>query len=260
MLLRRITKHVKDQNWFAVSVDFAIVVIGVFIGIQVANWNAARLTSMKEKGFTERLLNELSDEAWIYHYFVSYQEDVLRAAELAQKALEPETNLTREQLLINSYRASQYTWWIQRRGTFDEMIATGNLGLIEKDALRQTALAVYSSPLRKQIEQNGESSPYREMFRRTVPTDVHRALGKACGDMEIPLGEYDRLPDVLSYECKLDLSAEKIEATAQALIANPEFAPTLRLRLATLETELADLKENNEVTRFFEGLRKDGRP
>ena len=29
MLLRRITQHVKDQNWFAVAVDFVIVVIGV---------------------------------------------------------------------------------------------------------------------------------------------------------------------------------------------------------------------------------------
>ena len=40
MLLRRITKHVSDQNWFAVFIDFLIVVVGVFIGIQVANWNA----------------------------------------------------------------------------------------------------------------------------------------------------------------------------------------------------------------------------
>ena len=42
MILRRITKHVRDQNWFAVGIDFCIVVIGVFIGIQVANWNDAR--------------------------------------------------------------------------------------------------------------------------------------------------------------------------------------------------------------------------
>ncbi len=40
MLLRKITKHVTDQNWFAVFIDFLIVVVGVFIGIQVANWNA----------------------------------------------------------------------------------------------------------------------------------------------------------------------------------------------------------------------------
>lgn len=33
MILRRLTKHVKDQNWFAVALDFLIVVVGVFIGI-----------------------------------------------------------------------------------------------------------------------------------------------------------------------------------------------------------------------------------
>ncbi len=42
MILRRISAPVKDQNWFAVGVDFVIVVIGVFIGIQVSDWNASR--------------------------------------------------------------------------------------------------------------------------------------------------------------------------------------------------------------------------
>ncbi len=42
MILRRITVHVKAQNWFAVALDFVIVVVGVFIGIQVSNWNAAQ--------------------------------------------------------------------------------------------------------------------------------------------------------------------------------------------------------------------------
>lgn len=42
MILRRVTEHVKAQNWFAVGIDPFIVVVGVFIGIQVANWNDAR--------------------------------------------------------------------------------------------------------------------------------------------------------------------------------------------------------------------------
>ena len=41
MLLRRITEYVKGQNWTAVAIDFFIVVVGVFIGIQVSNWNDA---------------------------------------------------------------------------------------------------------------------------------------------------------------------------------------------------------------------------
>lgn len=32
MLFRRISKHVKDQNWIAVGIDFLIVVFGVWIG------------------------------------------------------------------------------------------------------------------------------------------------------------------------------------------------------------------------------------
>jgi len=35
MILRRITEHVKSQNWFAVAVEFVIVVAGVFMGLQV---------------------------------------------------------------------------------------------------------------------------------------------------------------------------------------------------------------------------------
>ena len=48
MLLRRITKHVTEQNWFAVFVDFFIVVVGVFIGIQVSNWNQLNIDRKDE--------------------------------------------------------------------------------------------------------------------------------------------------------------------------------------------------------------------
>lgn len=35
MILRRITEHIKAHNWFAVLIDFLIVVLGVFVGLQV---------------------------------------------------------------------------------------------------------------------------------------------------------------------------------------------------------------------------------
>lgn len=42
MLLRNLTKHVKDQNWFAVALDFFIVVVGILLAFQITNWSAAR--------------------------------------------------------------------------------------------------------------------------------------------------------------------------------------------------------------------------
>ena len=61
MLLRRITKHVRDQNWFAVWLDFVIVVVGVFIGIQVANWNESRANRTEYLHALDRLEAEIVD-------------------------------------------------------------------------------------------------------------------------------------------------------------------------------------------------------
>lgn len=55
MLLRRITQNVKDQNWTAIGIDFVIVVTGVFLGIQLGNWNEARVDQSKERAFVERM-------------------------------------------------------------------------------------------------------------------------------------------------------------------------------------------------------------
>lgn len=53
MFVRKIAEHLRAQNWFAVALDFLIVVVGVFVGLQVDNWNQARVDQNRE---TEYLL------------------------------------------------------------------------------------------------------------------------------------------------------------------------------------------------------------
>lgn len=60
MLSRRITKHVREQNWFAVGLDFLVVIVGVVIGIQVANWNDARRDRNAEALYLDRLYQEIA--------------------------------------------------------------------------------------------------------------------------------------------------------------------------------------------------------
>jgi hypothetical protein len=38
MILRRLMSHVSDQNWFAVALDFVIVVLGVAVGFQLTGY------------------------------------------------------------------------------------------------------------------------------------------------------------------------------------------------------------------------------
>lgn len=58
MILRRMMEHIRTQNWLAVALDFVIVVVGVFIGIQLGNWNEARHVRAAERHNLERLQGE----------------------------------------------------------------------------------------------------------------------------------------------------------------------------------------------------------
>jgi hypothetical protein len=51
MILRRVIQHFRKQEWTAIALDFLIVVAGVFVGLQVSNWNAERGERQAEIGY-----------------------------------------------------------------------------------------------------------------------------------------------------------------------------------------------------------------
>jgi hypothetical protein len=60
MILRRIASAFRKQDWFTVAVETLIVVFGVFIGLQVNNWNAASQDRAREAIVLEQLTSEFS--------------------------------------------------------------------------------------------------------------------------------------------------------------------------------------------------------
>lgn len=138
MILRRLTKHVRDQNWFAVGLDCVIVVIGVFVGMQVSNWNDAHQTQSERQLVETRLLSD----------FVLMHEDVVRAAKgheavleslhTLRHAIERGEALPEEDAAIKHAlgRGFSYQSSIHRSGTFLELLSSGRMDLISNEALR----------------------------------------------------------------------------------------------------------------------------
>ena len=60
MILRRVIQHVRKQEWTAIWIDLVIVVVGVFIGIQVSNWNAARADDVRAQAYLVRIKDNLN--------------------------------------------------------------------------------------------------------------------------------------------------------------------------------------------------------
>ena len=73
MIFRRFLPRLKQHQWGAILTELVIVIIGVFIGMQVSNWNEERETDRKAVVFTERLRTDLQKEAWNYEYLGGLQ-------------------------------------------------------------------------------------------------------------------------------------------------------------------------------------------
>ncbi len=58
MILRRLSQSLKEQNWTAIWIEFVLLVVGVFLGIQVANWNAVQQDHQREAEFITRLTRD----------------------------------------------------------------------------------------------------------------------------------------------------------------------------------------------------------
>lgn len=59
MILRRFIKHVAEQNWFAVGLDVIVVITGIFLGMQVSEWNERRKDRLDSQDFISRIHNEI---------------------------------------------------------------------------------------------------------------------------------------------------------------------------------------------------------
>jgi hypothetical protein len=250
---RGLLARLRGRSWSAIAVELAIVVLGVFIGIQVSNWNQDRLTSRQAAEFTSRLKADLREEDWRYQFMIAYSQEVLANADVAVGDFEGTRRLDDEALLVSAYRATQYKEFPRRRSTYDELISTGTIGLIRDDVLRDTAMRVYNMRTFESLVQEGLRSRYREAFRMSIPNAVQRALARDCGDKYARPNDFSNISRTLDYPCHLNLPADVVAATAATLRSNRELLPFLRLRIADLETRIFDLRGNNKAV--MESLR-----
>ena len=253
MILQRLATSIRKQDWFTVLIETLIVVLGVFLGIQLGNWNEARADLRRGTEFTEQLREDLRMEAWGYARLIEYNTDVLAAAEAAVSALEGNSELSDEALLINAYVATQYLNHHRSNATYEEIKSTGAMGLVADKDLRDLAARMYTTPIFTVIQQEGAQSTYRARFRMIVPSNVQSALGSACGDRVGERGNFEQIKDMIGYPCETGLAPDVIARSAAILRSDDLLLQELRRRVSDLKTALGNLLQNSED--ILEGLR-----
>lgn len=258
MILRRVIHHVRNQEWTAIVLDFFIVVIGVFFGIQVSNWNADRIEANRGAFFAERLKADLRVEAWNYDVIADYLGDVQASIDTVLDSLEGTTEISDEQFLINAYRATQYPGGVRQRATYDELTSTGSIGLIKDQILRDTAIQVYTAPVIEQAANEGIDSPYRIAFRMSLPVAMQVELAAKCGDRFTAIGDFEIIGTQLNYDCETDLTPAQMEVAARALRTYPDIIRLLRLRSMNVHTQVINLNlTNQDILRQLRAITED---
>ena len=153
----------------AIAIEFVLLVAGVFLGIQVANWNQDREVAKRAAVFTQRLREDLRVEVWRFEALQLYYRDVVESARGTLADLEGRERLSNEALVIAAYRATQYSEFIQYRATYDELVSTGAIGLIADEKLRRMANEIFSTALYSNVKNEGLNSAYRVAFRKLLP-------------------------------------------------------------------------------------------
>lgn len=179
MLLRRVIEHFRKQEWTAIGIDFVIVVVGVFIGIQVANWNEARADHARARAYLERIGDDLQadianydDRLQFWGAVSTYGRTGLSYAETRNAG-----DQTQWQLLLAYFQASQLAEYFTTDTTYAELRSAGELGLIPNLELRNALASYYTNAA---IPVLTERPPYRVSVREAVPFDVQLYIWDNC--------------------------------------------------------------------------------
>jgi hypothetical protein len=236
MILRRLTANLRAQNWTAIAIEFLIVVVGVFIGTQVSNWNQNRIEQRETERMLEQFGPELRTQVEFFDSARTYYATTRRYADEALAAWKGDQRISDEQFVIAAYQASQIYGIGINPENWTLTFGGEQLRNIQDPRVRR-ALELVLTQSYDPVDLNSVATPYREQVRRVIPAAIQDRIRAECGDRSVPNREdtyLSRLPPT----CPLKLKPAEAAEAAAALRARPDLARELNWHLAAVAVYL----------------------
>lgn len=148
MLLRRFMSHIRAENWFAVSLDLIVVVVGLFIGLQIDTWWEGRKDSRLEGEYLVEIREDFQENKLKLEDTIARLEQILRSMLILQdQAALSEPTLPVPDLNQNFQQVFRMVAFVPIDRAFANLTGSGELRLISSRTLK-SALAEYYSAAR----------------------------------------------------------------------------------------------------------------
>ncbi|PHS22520.1 MAG: hypothetical protein COA84_12625 [Robiginitomaculum sp.] len=144
MILRRVIKHFREQEWTAIFLDFIIVVVGVFVGLQVNNWSGQQAENRLEQQYLERLYVDMNGSLQDYGRNNGWDERTIASQAIVLKALRSGTldESEREAFALGLVFVGSLNPIRRRWGTVEELKSTGNIAILRDLEIRNMIAAI----------------------------------------------------------------------------------------------------------------------
>ncbi len=157
MILRRIIAHFRKQEWTAIGIDFLIVVVGVFLGLQVNNWNEAAADRRAESAYLSQLRGDLQRIQGEVRDQIEFEQFQGRLVGAVAEMIANDRSAERGRRI--GMGLSQLTMRRTLRtesSTFVDLQSSGNLEIISDPALRADIISYffYTRRLEAVIDKN----------------------------------------------------------------------------------------------------------
>ena len=255
MAIRRFREHVSDQNWFAVAIDLAIVVIGVFLGIQASNWNQGRLDSAKGETYRAMLVADVQDNQQNIAMRMAYFRHVRKESAAALEELEKPVAALDEQFLIHAYQASQSIPWAMKRTTYDQIMSSGAMNDVGDEAL-QDHIANYYFAETVAAKFLGATTPYRDRARRIIPYRVQERIRSACPE-KLGVDRKGAPLPAWTEKCVLNLPDSIVRPAIERIYRSEGLKEDLTLSLVDVDLKLTSLERAKQSAAAFQRVLED---
>ena len=257
VILKRLRQESAKQNWFGVAVDLVILIVGVFLGIQVNNWNQDRLNRAEGKDYRDQIYLDLESNQRDLAFRMRYDGQLLAHAEAALAALDRPVEDRPGDFIISAYEASNHIPQPVRRDTYDEVQGAGKASFLGDKMLRNR-IANYYAGMATMQRLFDNIPAYRDSIRSALPYAVQAAVIKDCPEI-LETDRYGSVTPSLADHCKSSLDP----ALARRIAAEVRTIPNLRWQLNRAAADLSQKilnarKLSEEAERLKQQIRASG--
>ena len=249
MIYKRVAARLRAQDWLAITIELTIVIVGVFIGTQVSNWNQARIERRETRAMLVGLKPGLKGFVDFFVTARDYYGTTTRYGEVALAGWSGDKRVRDSDFVIAAYQASQIYVLGINAVNWTRVFGGERMDGIDDPALHNH-LANLMTLNFDQIDIVAIDTPYRQHVRQQIPDDIQNAIRAQCGDRPIP---EKPLTQALPRTCALDLPDDRWAEAARTLRAHPELAGELRWHRAATAAFLNNMSLVEQQTRLVLG-------